>query len=805
MKKLVFLTLVTLFQFNLILAQENTKYQKPSKEIMDLALAPTPPYPYFLKKKNKIVFLHRKKYKSILDLSQKEIRLAGLRLNPDLKVSSRQTFYHNLTIQKLGSKEAIQVKGLPENARISKFSLSPDQNYMTFLVAEEDGLKPWILDVEKAEARKLKDIKLNAALGSPIRWFNDNETVLIQIDPQESKLIDTDNAVPTGPIISSNDGSKARNRTYQDLLKNKNDEANFITLSTSKLSYLNVKTGEIKPFLSKSGMYSRVNISPDNQYILVDEIKKPFSYLVPYYRFPTTVKVYDRNGKEVSLILDKPLTEVMPKGRMSTRKGKRRINWRSDKEASLSYVIALDEGDPNKEVEYRDALYQIDAPFKGEGKLLLKTLNRMYSVQWGNNETAIAHDYWWNNRNTKSYLFNPSKYTEKARVLFDRNYQDAYSDPGSFIEEENDNNRDVLVFNGDQLYMEGDGQTKDGKRPFISLFSLKTGKSKKIYVIENKNEYKRISRIIDIKSGSILTSVETPSQYPNYYLENIKSKKKTTQVTFNENPFKAFEGVSKELVKYKRKDGVELSATLYLPAGYDKTKKEKLPMLMWAYPREFKDKSSAGQVSGDPNEFNYIWYGSPLFWAAKGYVVLDDAAFPIVGEGEEEPNDSFIEQLVANAEAGIDFVDSLGYIDRTKVAVGGHSYGAFMTANLLTHSDLFAAGIARSGAYNRTLTPFGFQSEERSYWEAPEIYNTMSPFMHADKMKHPLLLIHGKADNNSGTYPMQSERYFNALKGHGATARLVMLPLESHGYSAEESILHMLWEQEEWLKKYCGK
>jgi dipeptidyl aminopeptidase/acylaminoacyl peptidase len=300
----------------------------------------------------------------------------------------------------------------------------------------------------------------------------------------------------------------------------------------------------------------------------------------------------------------------------------------------------------------------------------------------------------------------------------------------------------------------------------------------------------------------VLVRIESPEEYPNYYIRNINKKNALTQVTDFENPFKALQGVHKEVITYKRNDGLELNATLYLPVGYDKQKKDDAPMIMWAYPREYKDKNSAGQNTSNPNEFTYPYYGSPIYWVTKGYVVLDDTSFPIVGEGDVEPNDSFREQLVANAKAAIDAVDSLGYIDRDRVAVGGHSYGAFMVANLLSHSDLFAAGIARSGAYNRTLTPFGFQSEERNYWEAPEIYNTMSPFMHAEKMDEPLLLIHGEADNNSGTYPMQSERYFNALKGLGATARLVMLPKESHGYSAKESVLHVLWEQDQWLEKY---
>lgn len=125
-----------------------------------------------------------------------------------------------------------------------------------------------------------------------------------------------------------------------------------------------------------------------------------------------------------------------------------------------------------------------------------------------------------------------------------------------------------------------------------------------------------------------------------------------------------------------------------------------------------------------------------------------------------------------------------------------------MTANLLAHSDLFRAGIARSGAYNRTLTPFGFQSERRTFWEAPEMYAKVSPFWYADKIKEPILLIHGEADNNQGTFPIQSERMFAAIRGNGGTARLVMLPLEAHGYAAKESTEHTLFEMVQWFDKW---
>ena len=388
------------------------------------------------------------------------------------------------------------------------------------------------------------------------------------------------------------------------------------------------------------------------------------------------------------------------------------------------------------------------------------------------------------------------------KVISDRNSQDIYSDPGNFETVKNQYGKQVLAIENNNTYLIGDGFTKDGQFPFIDEFNLKTLKTKRLYQSSYKNKKENIVSIEDFKKGQALVRIESKNDYPNYFFRDFKKKNALSQITTFKNPFESIKDVYKEVIKYKRNDGVELSGTLYLPAGYDRTKKQKLPLLIWAYPAEYKDKNSAGQSSQNPNEFTFPYYGSFVYWVTRGYAVLDDAAFPIIGEGTTEPNDNFIPQLVADAEAAIDAVDKLGYINRKKVGVGGHSYGAFMVANLLTHSNLFACGIARSGAYNRTLTPFGFQSEQRNYWESPEVYNTMSPFMNADKMKTPLLLVHGEADNNPGTFTLQTERYFQALKGLGATTRMVILPKESHGYAAKENIFHLLWEEDQFLEKY---
>ena len=782
-------------------AQENLTYQKPPKPILDLVDVPLAPGTYINSKGDLMLFLYRDQYKTIAELSEKELRLGGLRINPATNISSRARYFTDIKIKSVKDNDPTNVTGLPENPRIANLSWSPDEKKLAFTQTTNTGVELWVIDIKSAKAKKLTDASLNANMGNIINWFKDSEAILVKMLPKDRKeLIDEAMAVPTGPTVSVSDGKEAQNRTYQDLLKDPNDEYNFEQLARSTLFKVDLNGN--KSQWMEANMYDDISFSPDGEYIMISHIKKPFSYLVPYYRFPTETNVYKNDASLVNMVNDVPLLEDLPQGFMSTQKGRRSLNWRADKPATLVFAMALDGGDPEVEVDHRDQVFMLDAPFKGEGKAFLKTINRYSGIIWGNDETAIAMDYWWNTRNSKTYLIDPSGNNKDPKILFDRNYQDVYSDPGNFVTHKNNFGRSVLELDGTDAYLIGDGFSDKGQYPFIDKINLKTGDTERLYqsIFEDKKE--SIVEALDIDKGEILVRIEASSEYPNYYTRNIKKKNDLQQITNFENPFKSLQDVSKEVITYKREDGLELNGTLYLPAGYDKENPEKLPMIMWAYPREYKDKNSASQNTSNANDFTYPYYGSPIYWVNRGYAVLDDAAFPIIGEGDEEPNDTFRKQLVDNAAAAIDAVDEMGYIDPDRVAVGGHSYGAFMVANLLSHSDLFAAGIARSGAYNRTLTPFGFQSEERNYWEAPEVYYTMSPFMHADKMKTPLLLIHGEADNNSGTYPMQSERYFNALKGLGATARLVMLPKESHGYSAKESVLHVLWEQDEWLEKY---
>lgn len=792
---------LSFFAFSLSsFGQLDQAFQLPPKEILELVDIKAAPAVRIDAKATYMVVMERDNFKSLEELAEDEIRLGGVRINPAINSQSRATVYTSIKIKNIVTGKDIQLSGIPEKLKLSNFSFSPDDKKIAFTNTTENGLDLWVIDLLTAQAKKISTTAVNGTLGFPYTWNTDGMSILYRAINTNRKAISKTKTLPKGPTVQEATGKKAPVRTYQDLLKNKNDEDLFDYYTQSELVIANLNQN-VSQFLPV-GNYVSHSYSPDGNYLLVTKIMKPYSYIVPAGRFPMQYDIYDAKGKLVKSFYTKPLIEELPTGFDACETGKRNISWRDDEAATLYWVEAQDGGDPNKEAAVRDNLYQLRAPFDGTAIYVTSTKNRFSYVDWGNGSLAVVVDEWWKNRNTKTYLINPSIENKNPEILFDRSSEDVYSDPGSFHSTKNKFNRYVLSVSkdGKKLFLTGEGYSAEGNKPFLSEYILATKKTNKLWQADGKTTYEAILRVLDPEKKMMLTSIESKQVNANYYLRTGAAKPK--QISFFPNPYESFMGVKKEKINYKRKDGVELSGTLYLPKGYDKTKDGPLPVLMWAYPVEFKGKDQAGQVRESPHMFTRLFYGSPVYWAARGYAVLDDADFPIIGEGDKEPNDSFIEQLVANAQAAIDKLAELGVGDRKRVAIGGHSYGAFMTANLMAHCDLFAAGIARSGAYNRTLTPFGFQAEERTFWEAKNIYLDMSPFYHAEKINEPLLLIHGEADNNPGTFTLQSERLYGAIKGLGGTSRLVLLPYESHGYAARENILHMMWEMDTWLEKY---
>lgn len=796
MKRLILL-LMTITSF--ANAQTNQTYQLPPQEILELVDIKPRPAIRIDSRNQTMVMLDRLAFKTLEDLAEVEVKLAGIRINPQTNGQSRASYNYDIKVMNIESGQYLTISGLPGKLKISDLSFSPDETKIAFTNTLSNGIELWVIDLNSGNASCISPPRLNGSMGSAYVWSPKSDAVFALMVPENREQLTSELQLPEGPAVQETTGRKAPARTFQDLLRNPADEKKYEYYTQAELKRIEMN-GKITDFLPKA-IYRSVSFSPDGNYILVQSIKRPYSYIVPQYRFPVSYDIYKPDGSFLLNFYNRQLVEELPNGFDATETGKRSISWRSDMPASLVWAEAQDGGDPSVEVAFRDKVYQSDAPFSENTRFLAATRNRYYGATWGNQKMAVIYDYWWKNRNTITYFIDPSKENADPKIVFNRSTEDYYGDPGDFLTKRNQYNERTLWFSSDgkKLYLQGEGYSPEGNKPFVDEFDIKQLKSHRLWQADGISTYESIVRVVDPTAKKMITSVESKEQNPNFFL---RTNQKLKPLTSFPNPYASFMGVSKERVRYKRADGVDLSATLYLPSGYDSLRDGRLPMLMWAYPVEYKDAQQAGQIKESPHTFVQLYYGSPVYWAARGYAILDDADFPIIGEGNSEPNDSFVEQLVSNAAAAIDYAVARGVADRRRIAIGGHSYGAFMTANLMAHCDLFAAGIARSGAYNRSLTPFGFQSEERTFWEAPEVYLTMSPFVHADKINEPLLLIHGDADNNPGTFTLQSERLFGAIKGLGGTARLVLLPYESHGYNARENIMHMLWETDQWLEKY---
>ncbi|MEO5911405.1 MAG: prolyl oligopeptidase family serine peptidase [Pelobium sp.] len=800
---------ISLLFINSVKAQEPIiGYQKPPQELVDIVESTVNLSVILSGRANYMAILEEPGYPSIKEISQPILRLAGLRINPKITGNSKAAYFSGFKIKNIRSKEEFEFQNIPKEAKIKDLSFSPDEKLIAFSLTNESEVQLWIGDLETKVARRLGDISLNDVYGKLYQWSTDGKTILAKCIATDLKSPDV-STVPAGPNIQENLGKTGASRTYQDLLKSKNDESLFEYYLTVQLKmiYLN---GEAVNY-GLPDIYKDFDFSPDGTLVMTAVIHRPYSYLVPLNYFPYKVEIRDKYGKVLQLLAAIPLADNLPQGFDAVITGPREYGWRTDKPQTYYWVEAQDGGDPNVRMTIRDILYTQEATGeRGTRKKLAECYLRFNGIDWGDDHIAIINERWWKTRGERRVFIKPGNPSYRVN-LWDRYYEDGYTDPGKFITVKNEYNRDVLLLefnsirrladpNNMWIFSIAEGASPIGNRPFLLKFNVKTKLTDTIF--HSKSPFYEKPIYFDNKEDLILTR-ESPVEPPNYFSVDL-DRRKEQQLTFFKNPYPQLFGVLKQQIHYKRADRLDLNATLYLPKEYN-ISKGRLPVLMWAYPREFKTVAAAGQIKDSPYQFTKISWASPIYWVTQGYAVLDNVDMPIVGESNDLPNDTFIKQLEENAAAAIDKIVNMGVADPERIAIGGHSYGAFMTANLLANTKLFAAGIARSGAYNRTLTPFGFQAEERTYWQAPEIYFKMSPFSYANKITTPLLLIHGEADDNSGTFPIQSERFYNALKGFGATTRLVYLPAEAHSYRAKESILHMLWEMNTWLDTYVKK
>ena len=774
-------------------------YQVPPKELAELADAPLPPSYIAAPSGEWAVLAQFPTLLTIVDLAQPELQLAGFRFNPQNREQTRAPYFRSITLLRLTDGEQRQVAALPSPLRARNVVWSPDGSRIAFTHGGQNVLELWTIDVATARAARLGTVALNAVYPvSPIEWVSDSQSLIVRAVPRDAGKAPVETRVPAGPVIQQNLGRRTPARTYQDLLSTPYDADVFEHHLRSDIVEISID-GSART-IAENDLYIRAEPSPDGRYILSETQRRPFSFVVPAYRFPRLVEVRDRSGRKVFEIANLPLADAVPTDFDAAPTGRRDVEWRADAPATLSWIEALDEGNPRREAAERDRIFLLAAPFDGQ-PLTLATLGfRAESIYWGGDDLALIEESWWKTRRTRLWRVRPGTPSSRPELVFDRSSEDRYSDPGTPVRRRTAQGTLVLrrAGSGDTIFLFGEGASTEGDRPFVDTLDLRTKKAARLWR-SSAPHYEIPLQLVDERR--LVTRWEGVSEAPNFRIHDLRARTARTLTNFP-HPFPQLAGVKKELIRYKRADGLDLTATLYLPAGYDPARDGRLPVLMWAYPQEFKSAAAASQVTDSPYRFIRPSALSPLPWLVRGYAIVDDPAIPIIGEGSAEPNDTYVDQLVAGAAAAIEEVVRRGIADRDRIGVGGHSYGAFMTANLLAHSDLFRAGIARSGAYNRTLTPFSFQAEERTFWEAPDTYIRMSPFTHAQNINEPLLLIHGIDDNNTGTFPIQSERLYQAMKGLGGTVRLVMLPYESHGYRARESVLHTMWEQDRWLETY---
>lgn len=775
------------------------QYQKPPKSISDILDAPVTPATSVSPSRDKFALLEPLRNPPISELAQPMLRLAGLRINPNTNAQHLQGYFIRVTLKNVADGKETPV-ALPPGAKIVSPTWSADGKYIAAGNVTDAGVELWVIETATAKARLIKGVMVNTAFGG-FEWAPDQRSLVVNAVPANRGAAPSyRDVVPLSPNIQETAGKGGLVQTFQDLLKSPNDEALFEYFATSQIAVVGVD-GKIKT-VGTPAIFDDASFSPDGKFILTSRIKKPFSYLFPFNRFPKDIEVWDAAGKPAYKIASVPLLDNLPPQGVQT--GPRSISWIPTEPATLMWVEALDGGNTRAKAEKRDKLVMLAAPFTGSPKDVVTTQQRYQGRMFGERDGLMLYFDFDRTRLQRRIFAIDYRNPQTPRLISDLNINDRYNDIGQPVMKRLKSGGNVIQQVGDSIYLTGAGGSPKGDMPFLRRMNLSDLKTQEIFR-SDENAYESFVALVKEDATEFITRRESPTEPPNLYMqyrcppEKICTALANRQLTEYKDTAPQLRGITKKLVRYKRADGVDLSFTLYLPPGYKEG--TPLPTVVWAYPESFTDASTAGQVTGSTNRFTQIGGYSHLFFVLEGYAVLDNTSMPIVGKPETK-NDTFVQQIVDAAKAAIDKGVELGVVDRNRVGVGGHSYGAFMTANLLAHSDLFKAGIARSGAYNRTLTPFGFQDEERTFWQAQNIYTSVSPFFFADKINEPMLMIHGEADNNQGTFPIQSERLYAAIQGNGGTARLVMLPLESHGYSAKESIDHVLFEQIKWFDKY---
>jgi len=786
-----------------------SSWQRPPRIFEDVLLAPDAPIALPSPSGEALALVRMLRYPPIADMARPMLPLAGVRVDPRTNGLHAEPSWVELAIKRVADGRETRIE-LPPDARGSGFRWSADGRRFAFLNRGPDAMELWVGEAESPGIRRIPGLRINPVLSSELAWMPDQRTLIVKQVPPGRGPAPQKPPAPSGPVMKESQGRSASS-TYEarDLLAGPDDEPLFEYYALSQIALVDAPSGRITP-VGQPGILAGVEPSPDGRLLLVERLHGPWSYTHAWLRFPRDVQILDLSGKTLLTLASLPLQDRVPI--QGVPEGPRSHAWRPTEPGTVVWLEALDGGDPARKATHRDRMMARSAPFDAPACELYRAPHRIRQWWWGEKAGLLVIEEYERERRWRHVrAFDADHPAAPARTLFDLSANDRYRDPGSPILRLTADGRQILAQDGDALFLEGDGATSEGDRPFLDRFSLTSLKSERLFRCD-RTEYEFFVAWLGPGWNSFLTRRESPRDPPNYVMRSLAARRpeevsegeprwnsKTRALTSFADPTPQIRGITKRLVTCTRPDGTPLSFVLYLPPGH--VEGRRLPTVVWAYPLEYSDPATAGQVAGSDRQFTRIYGPSPLFFCLDGYAVLYNVSMPVIGD-PDTAYDSFIEQLVSSAQAAVDKAVELGVTDPDRVGVMGHSHGGLMTVTLLAHSDIFRAGIARSGAYNHTIRPFGFQSERRTLWEAPDTYVRLSPVMHAPKINEPLLIIHGAMDQNPGTIPFQSERLYEAVSGTGGTVRLVMLPHEQHGYTSREGVEHALAEQLAWFDRY---
>jgi dipeptidyl aminopeptidase/acylaminoacyl peptidase len=793
-------------------------YNQPPKNILDVMHAPSPPMPRVSPTQDAILLVSWQDYPPISRVATPFLRLAGVRVEPKNHSKHDTPGGYGITpcarsFELVHIADGVQIHiALPAGACPGGPVWAADGKRFAFVNIAPDAVELWIGDARTGEVHPVPGARLNPMFNDEMQWMPDQKTLLVKLVPAVMGAPPPEPIVPSGPSIQESEGAQGQSSTYEnrDTLGSKHDEDVFDYFATSQLAFVDAASGAITP-VGKPANYESLAPAPDGQHILVTAIHKPYSYVTTYDRFPQEVEVWDvsdRSRVRAHTIASLPLADRVPIAGVPV--GPREFSWRATEPATLVWAEALDGGDWKVKVPARDKILLLKAPFNSPAVEITRAEQRYVGFAWGEQPgTGLLNEYDENRHWRRTFVIDVDSREPKPRLLWDLSTDEKYANPGIPVRRQLPNGSRVVRQDGDSIYLAGVGSSPDGDRPFLDRLDLKTLKSDRLFR-SDKTSYEQFLSFTGADTRTFLTWHQSPTDPPNAFVRSlgkpIINDAPAGEATFTStsvalthipDPTPEVRAIKKRLVKYKRADGLDLSFTLYTPPGYKEG--TRVPTILYAYPLDYADASKAGQVAGSEETFTQLRQYRLLLLA--GYAIIDNASFPIVGD-PKKAYDTYLEQLVADAKAAVDEAVRLGVADPERIGVTGHSHGALMTANLVAHSDLFRAGVATSGSYNKTLTPFGFQNERRSVWEASDVYLKVSPFFFADKLKTPLLIVHGAEDANPGTTPLQGQKLYEAIRGNGGTTRLVMLPHEPHWYTAMESNEQLAYEMLRWFDKY---